>query len=145
MRTARFSFCHARIVLTDTPNSETNYYRVAFQVDWNSGGGLEGYECVPPYSTHEHDQILVNAFTGEIVASTYDPNGKIISIEEAIEIAKNHCGESYYAEYDVKEDAPDHIYVIVIYNDVNHNSFRTRVWVDKYTGEIVSSYYVWGK
>ena len=135
----------ARIVLTDTPNSETDYYRFAFQVDWNSGGALEGYECVPPYSTHEHDQILVNAFTGEITTPAYEAGGKCISVEEAIEIAQKHCGESYYAEYDAEEAAPDHIYVIVFYNDVNHNSFHTRVWVDKYTGEIVFGYYLNGK
>ena len=135
----------ARIALIDTPNSETNAYRFAFQVAWNAGGGMEGYECMPPFSIREHDQILVNAFTGAITASTYNPNGKVLSIEEAIEIAQNHEGKSYYAEHDVKEAAPDHIYVIVFYNDSNRHDFHTRVWVDKYTGEIVFGYYVLGK
>lgn len=134
----------ARIVLIDTPNSETDYYRVAFQVDCNTGGALEGYECMPPRSIKERDQIWVNAFTGEITTPAYELGGKCISIEEAIEIAKNHCGKSYYAEYDAKEAAPDHIYVIVFYNDVNRNDFHTRVWVDKYTGEIVFGYYLHG-
>ncbi|MBQ8439972.1 MAG: hypothetical protein IJX19_04875 [Clostridia bacterium] len=135
----------ARIALIDTPNSQTDCYRFAFQVAWNSGGGLEGYECMPPHTIREHDQILVNAFTGEITASTYKPDGKVLSIEEAIEIAQNHEGKSYYAEHDVKETAPDHIYVIVFYNDADHSDFHTRVWVDKYSGEIVFGYYMQGK
>ncbi len=140
-----------RIVLIDTPNSETNYYRVAFQVEWNSGGGLEGYECMPPYSIREHDQILVNAFTGEITASSYDPNSKVLSVEEAIEIAKKHCKidneeNGYRFEHEVNASAPDHIYVIVVQKcDTNHNSFITRIWIDKNTGKTVFPYYMNGK
>ena len=134
-----------RIVLTDAPNFQTGAYRVAFQVDWNSNGGREGYECLPPYSVKEHDQILVNAFTGEITTPAYEADGKCISVEEAIEIAKNHCGKTYYAEIDAKEAAPNHIYVVVFYHDVNHSDVYTRVWVDKHTGEVVFPYYVYGK
>ena len=58
-----------RIVLIDAPNSDTDYYRVAFQMERYAGGGLERYECMPPSSISEHDQILVNAFTGKITTS----------------------------------------------------------------------------
>ena len=144
----------ARIVLIDTPNSDTNYYRFAFNVECNSGGGQEGHECMPPYHINSHDQILVNAFTGEVTASTYEPDGKVLSVEEAIEIAKNDCDyidfdneESKYRFECAPDDAsPDHIYVIVIEKYVvDHYSYTTEKWIDKYTGEIVSSYYVWGK
>ena len=142
----------ARIVLIDTPDSETDYYRVAFQVDWNSGGGLEGYECVPPYSTHEHDQILVNAFTGEITTPAYEAGGKCISIEEAIEIAKDHRAymdgdtfnedNGYRFEYAPDATAPDHVYVIVIYK---YDTYRNKIWIDKNTGKTISPYYLYGK
>lgn len=144
----------ARLALIDTPNSDTNYYRVAFQVEWSSGGALEGYECMPPYAIHKHDQILVNAFTGEIVASTYDPNGKVVTVEQAIEIAKNDCdyidfdheGNEYCALHDTQATAPDHIYVIVIQKYmVDHYSDYTVRWVDKNTGEIIAPYYLNGK
>lgn len=144
----------AGIVLIDTPNSETDYYRVAFQVEWNSGGGREGHECLPPHHINVHDQILVNAFTGEIVASTYDPNGKGVSVEEAIEIAKKDCeyidfdteGNGYRVEHNVNEPAPDHVYVIVIQKyDTDHYSFYNSVWIDKHTGEIIFPYYMNGK
>ena len=57
-----------RIVLTDTPNSDFDYYRVALQEEWNSGGGQEGHECMPPYNVQLKAQIFVNAFTGEILS-----------------------------------------------------------------------------
>lgn len=144
----------ARIALIDTPNSETGYYRVAFQVEWSSGGGLEGYECMPPHSIQVHDQILVNAFTGEIVASTYDPDSMAVTVEQAIEIAKNDCD---YIDFDLEENeycvvhdsqamAPDHIYVIVVRKyTVDHYSDYTVRWVDKNTGEIILPYYLSGK
>ena len=142
----------ARIVLIDTPNSETDAYSFAFQWTRNTGGGQEGHECIPPHTTHEHDKILVNAFTGEITASTYDPSGKCLSIEEAIEIAKKRYGVDHDGpgsrrfEHDVNEPAPDHIYVISVYTYQNGSySYYTGMWIDKYTGEIVQSYYVWGK
>ena len=142
----------ARIVLIDTPNPDANYYRFAFQVEWYSSGGIDGYESMPPYHINIHDQILVNAFTGEITASTYDPNGKIISIEEAIEIAKNHetymsgemCSEEngYTVEHTPNIQTPDHVYVIVIRK---HDIVYGRIWIDKYTGEIIFPYYMYGK
>ena len=142
----------ARIALIDTPNAETDNYRFAFQVEWNSGGGLEGYECMPPYNIQLMDQILVNAFTGEITASTYDPDIKGVSVEEAIEIAKNHrtymsgetCNEEngYRVVHTPDATAPDHIYVIVI----QKNDTQTdRIWIDKNTGEIIFPYYMYGK
>ncbi|MBQ8416115.1 MAG: hypothetical protein IJX13_04345 [Clostridia bacterium] len=143
----------ARIVLIDTPNSDTNYYRIAFQVEFTSNV-REGGECMPPYHINSYDQILVNAFTGEIIASTYEPNGKGISVEEAIEIAKNDCEyidfdneeSGYRVEHAVNAMAPDHVYVIAIQKYVvDHYSVDTVRWVDKYTGEIISPYYVYGK
>ncbi len=145
----------ARIALIDTPNSETNYYRVAFQVEWNTGGGLEGHECMPPHTIREHDQILMNAFTGEITTPECEAaDGKCISVEEAIEIAENHCKDMdldngrnvYRGKLDVNVSAPDHIYGIVIQKFVdNHYTYDMTKWVDKYTGEILHPYYVDGK
>ena len=142
----------ARIVLIDTPNTETNYYRFAFQVECNVGGGQEGYECMPPRDFKVADQILVNAITGEVVASTYDPEGKVVSVEEAIEIAKDHatdvngeiCNEEngYRVEPVVTYSAPDHFHVIVVRQ---HDTIIDRLWIDKYTGELVHSYYLYGK
>ena len=143
----------ARIVLIDTPNSDTNYYRIAFQVEFTSKVE-EGGECMPPYHINSYDQILVNAFTGEITTSAYESNGKCISIEKAIEITKNDCEyidfdneeSGYRVEYAVNAIAPDHIYVIVIQKYVvDHYSVDTVRWVDKYTGEIISPYYMYGK
>ena len=54
------------IVLTDAPNSDAEYYRAVLQVEWYSGGGQDGYECMPPKNIQLMEQILVNAFTGEI-------------------------------------------------------------------------------
>ena len=143
----------ARIVLIDTPNSDTNYYRIAFQVEFTSNVE-EGGECMPPYHINSYDQILVNAFTGEITTPAYESNGKCISIEEAIEIAKNDCEDidfdneegGYRVEHAVNAMAPDHIYVIAIQKYVvDHYSVDTVRWVDKYTGEIIFPYYVYGK
>ena len=144
----------ARIVLIDTPNSETNDYRFAFHVESSSNGAGEGDECMPPYHINSYDQILVNAFTGEITASTYKPDSKVLSVEEAIEIVKNNFfdedthneEDGYRFEHAVNEQAPDHIYVIVIQEVVDdHYDFYTKEWVDKYTGEIIFGYYVYGK
>ncbi len=145
----------ARIVLIDTPNFETNYYRVAFHVESTSNGAGEGDECKPPHHINSHDQILVNAFTGEIIASSYEPNGKVVSVEEAMEIAKKHCSDfdgglygenAYCAEHAVNATAPDHVYVIVIQKYVTDQySIFNEVWVDKNTGKIITPYYVNGK
>ena len=144
----------ARIVLIDTPDSDTNEYRFAFQVESTSNGGGEGDECKPPYHVNSYDQILVDAFTGKIMASTYDPNGKSVSVEEAIEIAKKDCEyidfdkeeKEYRVEHGRNVTAPDHVYVIVIQRLViDHYSTVTEVWVDKYTGEPIFPYYVYGK
>ena len=139
----------ARIELIDIPNFETDNYRFAFLHESTSNGGGEGDECMPPYNVRTMDQILVNAFTGEVVASTYEPDAESISVEEAIEIAKNDFDnkESKYRFECAPDDAsPDHIYVIVIKEYVgDHYSYTTEKWIDKYTGEIVSSYYMWGK
>ncbi len=145
----------AGIVLIDTPNSETDSYRFAFQVERNVGGGMEGYECMPPQEISVYDQILVNAFTGEITASTYDPNGKAISVAEAIKIAKAHMAYAdgdgydegkYCFEHFVNATAPDHIYVIAIYKyEAGYYSYRNSTWIDKNTGDVVFQYYVNGK
>ena len=92
----------------------------------------------------------MNAFTGEITTPACEAGNKALSVEEAIEIAKNHGGytasDKYRVEHDADATAPDHIYVIIIqkYNN-GHYYFYTRCWVDKYTGEVVSSYYLYGK
>ena len=137
----------ARVVLIDTPNSDSNYYRVAYQVEWSSNGGKEGHECMPPYDIQLHDQILVNAFTGEITTPSYESDGKVISVEEAIEIAKN-----YWEDFDIEENgyrveqafnswAPDSVYVIVILQLVaNHYSTFDEIWIDKSTGETIIPY-----
>lgn len=54
------------IVLTDAPNSDAEYYRAVLKVESYSGGGQDGYECMPPKNIQLMEQILVNAFTGEI-------------------------------------------------------------------------------
>ena len=93
----------------------------------------------------------MNAFTGEITASTYQSDGKVVTIDEAIEIAKNDCDfidfdsekNEYRVEYDVNATAPDHIYVIVIQEclDDGYSTCAIR-WVDKNTGEIIFPYYL---
>ena len=65
----------ARIALVDTPNPNAEYYRVAFLVERTSNV-MEWNECIPPREVKLKDQILVNAFTGEITASTFDPDGR---------------------------------------------------------------------
>ena len=60
----------SRIVLTGMPDSDTQYYRVAFQVERTTNGGMVGYECMPPREITTKDQILVNALTGEITTLT---------------------------------------------------------------------------
>ena len=96
----------------------------------------------------------MNASTGENIASTYEQGGKGVSVEEAIEIAKNDCedidfdneGNVYRVEHAVNESAPDHVYVIVIQKYVvDHYSAYTKKWVDKNTGEIIFPYYMNGK
>lgn len=142
-----------RIELIDTPSAENDYYRAAFQVEWHSNGGGEGDECKPPYAIRLHDQILVNAVTGEIVASAHGSESRGVTIKEAIEIAKADCDfidfeneESIYRfEYDANAVSPDHIYVIVIrkYVGGQYSDYAVR-WVDKNTGEIVFPYYING-
>jgi hypothetical protein len=144
----------AKIELIDTPNAEREYYRFAFQVESTSNGGGEGDECKPPYQIKMYDQILVNAFTGEVTAFTYKPNISGVTVNEAIEIAKNNCEyidfESeenvYRVEHDVNATSPDHIYVIVIeeYLADGYSVCAIR-WIDKNTGEIVFPYYLNGK
>ena len=56
-----------RIVLVDTPDTDTDCYRVALRTEGYSGGGVEGYECLPPHSIREMGEISVNAFSGEIM------------------------------------------------------------------------------
>ena len=141
----------AHIALIDKPNSETNDYRFAFQVEWTSNV-REDDESKVPYHVNSHDEILVNAFTGEITASTYDPNGKGVSVEEAIEAAKNHrtymsghiCNEEngYRVEHVPHATAPAHYYVIMIQK---YDTVTDVIWIDKYTGKAISPYYVNGK
>ena len=141
----------AQIVLTDTPSADANYYRVAFQEESYSGGALEGYECMPPHTTNTYDEILVNAFTGEITTPAQEAGSKAISVEQAIEIVKDRFfdedihneEDGYRFEHAVNEASPDHVYVIVIQN--TRLNYHVTEWVDKYTGEIIFPYYMWGK
>lgn len=132
-----------RVVLTDTPNSDFDYYRVALQVEWNSGGGREGYECMPPYNIQLKEEILVNAFTGEITAPTYEN----ISSEKAIEIAKKYWEafnieeNGYRVEHAFNSWASDSVYVIVIKRFViDHYSTFDEIWIDKTTGATIIPY-----
>ena len=74
--------------------------RLAFQVE-STSNVREGGECMPPYHINSYDQILVNAFTGEIIPSTYESECKGVTIDEAIEIAKNNCE---YIDFDSSEE-----------------------------------------
>ena len=143
-----------RIVLIDIPSSEADYYRVSLQEEHYSRA-QEGYECMPPNFVKEKDQILINAYTGGITTpEEIAANGKCISLDEAIEIAKNNCeyidfdkeGSNYRVELDVNMAAPDHVYNIVIqkFSD-DHYFIYSRNWIDKYTGEIILPYYLYGK
>jgi hypothetical protein len=122
-------------------------------VEWNAGGALQGYECMPPSTVQEKDQILVNAYTGEITTPAGKSVSQVISIEEAIEIVKKYEHidsveeeRGYRVTLDANEPAPDHFYVITVHKIVGQNAvFQTRQWVDKYTGEIVFEYYLYGK
>ncbi len=140
----------ARIVLTDTPSADSEYYRVAFQVE-RAPNVMEWQGIMPPREVELKDQILVNAFTGEITSSTYDPDGKDISVEQAIEIAKKHYEihneeNGYRVEHDGNAIAPDHVYVIVIQEYVvDHYSVFAKIWVDKNTGETIVPYFINGK
>ena len=144
-----------RIVLIDIPSSDTDYYRFSLQEEHYSKA-QEGYECMPPRFVKEKDQILVNAFTGEITTpEEIAANGKCLSLDEAIEISKNYHREyidfdkegiNYRIELDLDEEAPDHVYTIVIKELVNdHYAHYSLDWIDKYTGEIISPYYMYGK
>jgi hypothetical protein len=110
---------------------------------------------MPPNFVKEKDQILVNAFTGEITTpEEIAANGKCISLDKAIEIAKNNCeyidfdkeGSNYRVELNVNEPAPDHVYNIVVQKLMDDHYFiYSHKWIDKYTGEIISPYYMYGK
>lgn len=142
----------ARIVLTDVPNADRNAYCFEFQVEWSSNGGGESDECMPPYDVQVHDRILVNAVTGEITTLAREAaDGRCISVEDAIETVKNYNEENsneedrYRYEWDAHDPAPEHIYVIAVYRIFDDCTvYSVRKWVDKYTGEIVDLYYVFG-
>jgi hypothetical protein len=139
-------------VLIDTPNPETNCYRFAFQVECTSNI-RDDEEGDVPYHINSHDEILVNAFTGEITPSSYTPGGKALSVEDAIEVVKNkffeektHKEDNYCFEYAVNAITPDHIYEITIQKVMDQYAvFYTSEWVDKYSGEIIQEYYLFGK
>lgn len=54
-----------KVVLLDTPNSDTNYYRIALQVEFSSNFDMRQFYN-PPYETRLYKQLFVNAFTGEV-------------------------------------------------------------------------------
>ena len=144
----------AKIVVSDTPSSDDKYYKVDFLIEWISNGGSDGDDGTTPYAVHAKDRILINAFTGEITTPACKAGNKCISVEEAIEIVENHCKDAdldngknvYRGKLDVHVSAPDHIYVIVIQKFVdNYYAYDTEYWIDKYTGEIVTPYYMYGK
>ena len=144
----------AKITVSDTPSQDGKYYRADFLVEWRSNVGRDDGESTEPYYVQMKDRILINAFTGEITTPACEAGNKCISVEEAIEIVENHCKDAdldngknaYRGELDVSEPAPDHIYVIVIQKIVdNYYAYDTEYWIDKYTGEIVTPYYMYGK
>ena len=54
-----------KVVLLDTPNSDTNYYRIAWQMEYASHI-YDGWESNSPREIRIYKQLLVNASTGEI-------------------------------------------------------------------------------
>ena len=144
----------AKIVVSDMPCSDMEYYTADFLIEWRSNGGRDGDDGTTPYDVQMMDRILINAFTGEITTPACEAGNKCISVEEAIEIVENHCKDAdldngknvYRGKLDVHVSAPDHIYVIVIQKFVdNYYAYDTEYWIDKYTGEIVTPYYMYGK
>jgi hypothetical protein len=55
----------SKVVLLDTPNSDTNYYRIALQLEYSSHG-YDGWESNSPHKIRIYKQLLVNASTGKI-------------------------------------------------------------------------------
>ena len=55
----------SKVVLLDTPNSDTNYYRIALQLEYSSHV-YDGWESNSPHEIRIYKQLLVNASTGEI-------------------------------------------------------------------------------
>ena len=55
----------SKVVLLDTPNSDTNDYRIAWQLEYSSRA-YDGWESNPPSRIDIYKQLLVNAFTGEV-------------------------------------------------------------------------------
>ena len=145
----------ARIVLTDTPNFDTDYYRFDFRIESTSNVDRVNGEDITPYYIKSYDQILVNAFTGEITTPECEAaNGKCISIDDAIEISKNYRdyidfdkeGNNYLVELNVDRIAPPHFYVISTQKLVDdHYANYSAHWIDKYTGEIIYPFYMYGK
>ena len=54
----------SKVVLLDTPDSDTNHYRFALQVEASSHV-YDGWESNPPHKIEIYKQLLVDAFTGE--------------------------------------------------------------------------------
>ena len=55
----------SKVVLLDTPNSDTNYYRIALQLEYSSHV-YDGWESNSPHEIRIYKQLLVNASTGKI-------------------------------------------------------------------------------
>jgi hypothetical protein len=67
----------SKVVLLDTPNSDTNYYRIALQLEYSSHV-YDGWESNSPHEIRIYKQLLVNASTGKIreyVATEVDGKG----------------------------------------------------------------------
>ena len=54
-----------KVVLLDTPDSDTNYYRIAWQLEYASHS-YDGWESNSPYEIKIYKQLFVNASTGKI-------------------------------------------------------------------------------
>lgn len=54
-----------KVVLLDTPNSDTNDYRIALQAEFFSNHDIRK-DYNPPKEIRLYEQLLVNAFTGEV-------------------------------------------------------------------------------
>ena len=55
----------SKVVLLDTPDSDTNYYRIAWQLEYASHS-YDGWESNSPYEIEIYKQLFVNASTGKI-------------------------------------------------------------------------------
>lgn len=54
-----------KVVLLDAPNADTDEYRIGLQAEFFSNHDIRK-DCNPPNEIRLYEQLLVNAFTGEV-------------------------------------------------------------------------------